>query len=132
MLRTFNLLLFLFRNRYAQDTVFEFCLNLLFPDLLAKIEGSAQSTCITFLADVFAFLIFLVLIKTFLVTDGQITILQFDLDLIFLLNPGRSISSSYVFLSPLTSAHQSGYILTIHRILLFCKELLIKREHIIK
>ena len=85
MLWTFNLLLFLFRNRYTQDTVFEFRLNLLFPDLLAKIEGSAQSTCITFLADVLAgFLLLFILIQTLGSLDGQITILQRYLDLIFL------------------------------------------------
>ena len=78
------------------------------------------------------FLIFLVLIKTLRSTDGQITILQFCGDLIFL--ESRKIDVQFIgtFILLDISFHNSRSILSIQRILLRSKEAVIKREHIIK
>ena len=65
--------------------MFELTLNILLGQIVTNIEATLAGTCITFLADVLAgFLLLFILIQTLGSLDGQITILQRYLDLIFL------------------------------------------------
>ena len=78
-------LCFLLRNIQGQNTMFELTLNILLGQIVTNIEATLAGTCITFLADVLAgFLLLFILIQTLGSLDGQITILQRYLDLIFL------------------------------------------------
>ena len=64
--------------------MFKFSLDILFGNILTYIEASTACTCVTLFTDVAAALFFfLVFVKTFLCTDGQITIFQCGLNFIF-------------------------------------------------
>lgn len=76
---------FLLRNIQSQDTMFELALDILLSQVVTNIEATLASSGITLLADVFTgLLLLLILIQTFGSLNGQITILQRNLDLIFL------------------------------------------------
>lgn len=78
-------LCFLLRNIQSQDTMFELALDILLSQVVTNIEATLASSGITLLADVFTgLLLLLILIQTFGSLNGQITILQRNLDLIFL------------------------------------------------
>ena len=65
--------------------MFELALDILLSQVVTNIEATLASSGITLLADVFTgLLLLLILIQTFGSLNGQITILQRNLDLIFL------------------------------------------------
>ena len=70
-------------DKQLQDTMFEVRLDIRAFYIFSHIEGTAACTCITFFADIFAFLFFF-LIQAFLCTDGEIAVLQLHLDFVFL------------------------------------------------
>ena len=76
---------FFLRHEQFQDTMLELALDILFGNIIANIEASLAGTGVTLTTDVFTGLFVLVIfIKTFSCTDGQITIVQFNLHFIFL------------------------------------------------
>ena len=81
---SFNLFSCFFRNRKSQNTVLKFCMDIFVFYTITNIEASACAAGITFTADIIAFLVFLVFVKTLGSGDGKITILQLYLYFIFL------------------------------------------------
>lgn len=53
---------------------FVFCVDIVFGNTLAYIEGTAHTSGVTFTSDVFVFLILLFLVETLLSADGKVTI----------------------------------------------------------
>ena len=82
--------------RYGQfqDTIFKFCMNIFFRNILANIEASADRAGITFLTDVFAVFVFLFFRVIIGCADCQISILQFSLNIFFLIS--RKINIKFI------------------------------------
>ena len=76
------------------------CLDILFCDIFANIIASLTCACITLTSDVLACLLvfLLILIKTLCCTDGQVTIIQFSLNLVFL--EARKINLKFIAICP--------------------------------
>ena len=99
-------LCFLLWNRDLQDTIFEFCLDIILCDRIAHIEGSVAGTFITFLTDIFALGILLILRVLCRSLDDQVTILHFT-GYIFLLKSWKvHINLVTVFFLKHISTHQ--------------------------
>ena len=89
-------LLVFFRNIQCQNTVFVFRMDILLGKAFAYIKAAAHAARVTFTSDVSVFFIFLILVESLLGTDGQISVIQFQLDLVFL--KAREINGYFVTL----------------------------------
>src|SRR5699024_6426513 len=112
-----NFFCVLLRDAQFQDTILKFRLDVFLCHSVAYIEASLHCAGITLLADVFAFLILLIFIQAFRSGNGQVTVLKFDVDLIFL--ESRQINVKFISCIMLTDIclHDILCILTIQRIL---------------
>ena len=72
------------RYRQGKNTIFIFRMDILFLNPITDVEAPAYISGVTLTAYIFAFFILLILIQPLSRTDGQVSILQLDLDLIFL------------------------------------------------
>ena len=89
-----NFFCVLLRDAQFQDTILKFRLDVFLCHSVAYIEASLHCAGITLLADVFAFLILLIFIQAFRSGNGQVTVLKFDVDLIFL--ESRQINVKFI------------------------------------
>ena len=67
-----------------QDTAFIRSLDILFRDIATHIEAALHHAGITLLTEYLAFLVLVVLLQGFLRRDGQITVVQFQMNFILL------------------------------------------------
>ena len=74
----------LFRNGKLQSTIFEFGFNVILFYTVAYVEGSGAGATVTFLTDVLAIFVFLVLVGIGHCIDGKVTIFQLSLNVFFL------------------------------------------------
>ena len=75
---------FLFRERQRQNAVLKFRLDFLRRQIIAHIEAPLHSARIPLLTDHSAALILLLFVQVFGSTDGQIAVLQLEIDLLLL------------------------------------------------
>ena len=113
--------------------MFKRCLDVLFCDIFANIIASLACACITFTSDILAcLLIFFVFIKSLCCTYGQITIVQFSFDLVFL--EARKINFKLITIVQFLNIcfHQVCCMMTIQFLLclVYCSVVCIKRNNI--
>ena len=70
----FHFLLGFLWNKQLQNAILEACFDVLLLQLFAYIEGSLAGTRVAFLSYIAVFLIFFILILSFLSRDGQIAV----------------------------------------------------------
>ena len=94
------------RDAQAQDTILKFCFDIFLSHIVAYIEASLHCSCITLFADIFSFLILLVIVCSFCSGNCKIAVLKLYLDLVFL--KSRQVNIQFISCVMLTDICQSS------------------------